>query len=89
MNDSTLEKILEDHKKPNQSWVNLRKGSQDLQGKEHEGFGVEGGKHVRATALRDVRKIAKDTGISLEKIEELAAKRQKPREKRPSGRGSG
>ena len=56
-----------------QSWVNIRKGVQALQGKPHKDFGTP---NVGNTAKSCVRRISKETGLSLAQIENVLDERR-------------
>ena len=59
-------------KRRNESWVNIRKGVLALQDKPHEPFGT---RNVENTAKACVRRISKETSLSLAQIENVLDER--------------
>ena len=59
-------RIHQIRKSANQSWSNLRKAVQSLQGKPHEPFGT---RNVEATARSVVRRIGRKAGLDLVALE--------------------
>ena len=67
-NSEVVACVKEIRKDRHQSWSNIRKAARALQGKEHEPFGTP---NVEASAKSTVRRIQRETGLSLEQLEDL------------------
>ena len=65
---TTFDQVKAIRQRANQSWVNIRKASRLLQGKEYGEFGT---RNVESSAKSIVRKISRETGMSPRDIEAL------------------
>lgn len=65
---TTFDKVKAIRRQANQSWVNIRKASRLLQGKEYEPFGTH---NVENSSKSIVRKINRETGLLFGEIEDL------------------
>ena len=65
---STLARIREIRSLTNQSWSNLKKAVRALQDKPHEPFGT---KNVEASSKSVTRRILRETGLSLRRLEDV------------------
>ena len=65
---SVFEHMRAIRKQTHQSWINIRKASKSLQGKDHEAFGT---RNVENSAKSCVWKIHRETGLSFAEIESL------------------
>ena len=68
-NETTLDTVKEIRRQTRRSWVNIRKAARSLQEKEHEPFGS---KSVESTSKSTVRRMCKETGLTLAEIEAIA-----------------
>ena len=66
--ESDFEHVKAIRAETHQSWINIRKASRSLQGKDHEAFGT---RNVENSAKSCVRKIHRETGLSFAQIETL------------------
>ena len=65
---NTFDKVKGIRRRANQSWVNIRKASRLLQGKDYDEFGTP---NVENSSKSIVRKIHRETGLSFADIEAL------------------
>ena len=65
---SVFEHMRAIRKQTHQSWINIRKASRSLQGKDHGAFGT---RNVENSAKSCVRKIHRETGLSFAEIASL------------------
>ena len=63
-----LNRVKEIRKQTHQSWSNIRKAARSLQGLKHEPFGTP---NVESSAKSCVRKITRETGLSVPEIETI------------------
>ncbi len=69
--ENVLNRVKEIRRQARHSWSNIRKAARNLQGLDHEDFGT---KNVESTAKSCVRRILRETGLTLGEIEVIAAK---------------
>ena len=67
-NAEVVARVKEIRKDSHQSWSNIRKATRSLQGKEHDPFGTP---NVEASTKSTVRRIQRETGLSLSQLEDL------------------
>ncbi len=67
--NQAFNRVKEIRKQAHQSWRNIHKAARSLQGLEYEPFGTS---NVESSAKSCVRKITKETGLSLQDIEAIA-----------------
>lgn len=74
LEEQPLDRVKEIRKQARQSWSNIYKAARTLQGLEHEPFGT---RNVESSAKSCVRKIARETELSLREIESIAGRQGK------------
>ena len=63
------DRVKEIRRQARHSWSNIRKAARNLQGLGHEDFGT---KNVESTAKSCVRRIIRETGVTLAELEAIA-----------------